>query len=250
MRCLVRAPPSSCAAAGLTSAAATQAAAARLRTDTVSASLSRASLPMLHQLATRTRTSANPHALRHPHRPPDRIPHDPGRPRPAHAGVPARRPGLGGPVARLPGQARRAARRAGAALFPLRLRAVRWAGRPAHATLHARGGARRPARPAGSVPHRAPAARRAFGRGLHRAHSRRGLGPAGRRPRADGAARVRRARDRRKHRPHPRDLSARPTSGPGWRSTMRTSTTLFSAGPTPGSCRSSSPGRSRSSSPA
>ena len=99
----------------------------------------------------------------------------------------------------------------------------------------------RPARPAR---HRTPAVDRPFRRRLDCARPCRGLGSAGARSGADGAARVRRADLPRKHCQDPRDLpqhrsEAAPCQVP------RTSTTLSSAGPTPGCSRNFAPGRSR-----
>ena len=97
--------------------------------------------------------------------------------------------------------------RAGAHLLAFRLRPV-GAGSPPHARPASCTRRRwRSCRPCWTeLPDRAPAAGRPFGRGIHRPHRCLGLRATGRGPGADGAARVRRGRDRAQHLPHPRHL--------------------------------------------
>ena len=79
----------------------------------------------------RTRSSTDPHALRRRHRPPDRIPHDPGRPWRSPRWCSCTRAWARPTLWRdFPDKVGGAARRAGARLLPLRLRPVGRARRP------------------------------------------------------------------------------------------------------------------------
>ena len=93
--------------------------------------------------------------------------------------------------------------------------------------LHARRGADRAAAAARRAGDRRAGAVRPQRRRLDRADPRGGVGTAGRRARADGAARVRRGRLGRQHRRGRGSRGGRPTCAPGSRATTTTSTRAF-----------------------